>query len=184
MQGIHLANRLVHHTAKTNPEYHGMGSTLAVIMTDDPGLWLVNVGDSRILRMRDHQLKRLTVDHRVSDDPKLKGIINSEASIMSNLGTTLTRAMGIRDQVDPDVHQATIHDQDLFLICSDGLTDTVEEDQIERILSLERSIDRRARDLIDLALANGGHDNVTVILAEAHTRRKLKGLLSKWGKRR
>ncbi|MFH1139308.1 MAG: protein phosphatase 2C domain-containing protein [Pseudomonadota bacterium] len=177
LQGIHLANRLVYDAAHKNDRNSGMGSTLAVVFRDDDHVLAVNVGDSRVFLSRQGKFEQLTADHRLADDPKYRGLVNPEATIMSQMGHTLTRAMGVRREVDPDVQRLPLREGDLFLLCSDGLSDMVEPDMIAEVLSLDRSLESKARDLIELALAGGGRDNVTAVLAQSEAKSRLKSLL-------
>jgi protein phosphatase len=95
------------------------------------------------------------------------------------MGAVLTRAMGVRPEVDPEIMHVNILPGDLFLLTSDGLTDMVEESVIQAILVMERSLEQKAADLIDLALAGGGRDNATLVLAAASPRRGLKQFFNK-----
>ena len=182
LQAVHLANGLVYEASHRNDEHQGMGSTLAVFMTDGEEMVVLNVGDSRVFRSREGLLERLTIDHRMADDPKFKGLINPEATIMSRLGNTLTRAMGVRENVDPDVHRLPLEDGDVFLACSDGLSDMVDEEMISKVMAMERPLAQKAKDLIELALAGGGRDNVTVLLAETSSPGVIRGLFSRLAK--
>ncbi len=167
LQAIHLANRIVYNDAQNNKEYENMGSTLALIMAEGENLTVAHVGDSRIFRCRDGQLTRLTVDHRFSEDPQFNGIIDYDSTIVSSFGHTLTRAMGIKPEVMPDITETSCQEGDIYLICSDGLTDMVSEEMIEQVLTLDEDMDHKAQHLIELALAAGGLDNVTAVLAAA-----------------
>ena len=178
MQAVHLANDLVYQASHKEDRHEGMGSTLAAVMFDGEHVLVTNVGDSRIFRWRDGKLERLTVDHRMSDEPRLQGMIQADATIMTTLGNTLTRAMGVRRIVEPALRVEPLQEDDIYLLCSDGLSDMVKEDMIAKVVSLERSLEQKAKDLVDLALAGGGRDNITVVLASA-PRGGLKGLLSK-----
>jgi serine/threonine protein phosphatase PrpC len=179
MQAIHLANRMVFDTARDNPRHQGMGSTVAVILADGDTILAAHVGDSRIFRFRNGILERLTTDHRVADDPNVKRLVEADASILTDMGNTLTRAMGIRSVVEPDLARFSVEEGDIYLMCSDGLSDLVDEEMIADVLALTRSLDRKVRDLIELALANGGRDNITVLLAEPIQVGRLKGILNK-----
>lgn len=177
MQAIHLANSLVYDAAHHEKQHKGMGATLAALMTDEDHVLVVNVGDSRIYRCRDARLDRLTVDHRMTDDPKMRGVFEQGASIVNEMGNVLTRAMGVHQVVEPDLTRHPLRSGDSFLICSDGLSDMVEDEMIGRIMAMERSLDQKAKDLVDLALAGGGYDNVTVVLAGYETQGRLKRVL-------
>ena len=180
MQGVHLANRWVYDASHKNDENSGMGSTLAALICDDDKVWALNVGDSRIFQSRKGKMVQLTTDHRLADDPKYRGLVNPEATIMSQMGATLTRAMGVHREVEPDIKPIPLQEGDLFLLCSDGLSDMVERDMIAKVLSLDRGIEQKSQDLIDLALAGGGRDNVTAVLAYVEPKGRLKSLLSRF----
>ncbi len=179
MQAVYMANKLVYDAAQQNESYGGMGSTLAALLADEDRIFVVNVGDSRIYRARTNHFVRLTVDHRLTDDPKMRAMINPEATLFNDMGNILTRSMGVRDNVDPDMKIIPVEEGDIFLLCSDGLSDMVEDDMVAQVMSLDRSLDQKAQDLIELALAGGGRDNVTVVLAQAEPLGRLKGLLNK-----
>ena len=179
MQAVYLANKLVFDAARQNENYGGMGSTLAALLADEDRILVVHVGDSRIYRARTNNFIRLTVDHRLTDDPKMRAMINPEATLFNDMGNILTRAIGVRENVDPDMRILPLEEGDVFLLCSDGLSDMVEDDMVAQVLSLDRSLEQKAQDLIDLALAGGGRDNVTVVLAAAEPRGRFKELLNK-----
>ncbi|MBW1708899.1 MAG: serine/threonine-protein phosphatase [Deltaproteobacteria bacterium] len=172
LQAIHLANQVVNSSAQNNEDLHNMGSTLALIMTDGDDLTVAHVGDSRIFRHRGGELTRLTVDHRLSEDPQFKGVINYESTMVSTLGHTLTRAMGVKPEVMPDIRQMPFQDGDIYLLSSDGLTDMVSEEMIGQVLDLDENLDQKVQHLIELALAGGGMDNVTAVLAAAQPKTK------------
>jgi protein phosphatase len=156
-----------------------MGSTLAALMADGEQVLTVHVGDSRVYLNRNAKLQRLTRDHRFNDDPKVKNMIEPDSTVINEMGNVLTRAMGIRRQVDPDVGLLLAEEGDAFLLASDGLTDMVEDQTIAKVLELDRSLGQKAQDLIDLALAGGGRDNVTVVLVETAPKSRLRGFFSK-----
>ncbi|MBW2092517.1 MAG: serine/threonine-protein phosphatase [Deltaproteobacteria bacterium] len=167
LQAIHLANQVVYNAAQNNIEQHDMGSTLALLMAEGNDLIIAHVGDSRVLRHRAGKLTRLTVDHRLSEDPQFMGVINYDSTMVSNLGHTLTRGIGVKADLMPEIVQTVFQDGDIYLLCSDGLTDMVSEDMIGQVLSMEEDLDKKAQHLVELALAAGGVDNVTVVLAAA-----------------
>jgi protein phosphatase len=181
LQAIQLANQVVHQAAENKKAYHGMGSTVVLLLADGKDLLLAHVGDSRAYRSRSGRLERLSVDHRLAEDPQFKGVIeNYESTMIARIGHTLTRAMGVHPQVAPDIQRLEVLPGDLFLLCSDGLYDMVSAEMIAQVLAADEDLAAKSGQLVDLALAGGGKDNVTVILAEASGRgRKLKGLLSR-----
>ena len=179
LQSVHLANELVYDLSEKNPRHRGMGSTVAALLADGDTVLVSNVGDSRVFRSRDDDLDRLTVDHRLSDDPNLRDVCDPESTMAGNLGNTLTRVMGVTRTVDPDLYQLPLAEGDMFLLCSDGLTDMVDDDMIAKILPMERALEQKAEDLVALALAGGGRDNVTVVVVQALLKKGLRGLLKR-----
>jgi len=172
LQAIYLANQVVYTSAQNNKAQHNMGSTLVLIMAEGDDLLVAHVGDSRVFRHRAGELNRLTVDHRLSEDPQFKGVINYDSTVISSMGHTLTRAMGIKPEVMPEIMQTPLQEEDIYLLCSDGLTDMVSEEMIEQVLALDEDLDKKAHHLIELALAGGGVDNVTVVLAAVESKGK------------
>ena len=178
LQAVHLANMLVHDESTRNEDYKGMGSTLACVLLDGDDILAVNVGDSPVFRMKPHgEMEKLTIAHRLAEDPRYAGQIDPDSTMMSQMGNTLTRAMGVKDHVHPDLHAYPFEEGDIYLMCSDGLTDMVQDDMIAKVLGMDRSLEQKAKDLVDLALAGGGRDNVTVVIAEAKPKSVVKGLL-------
>jgi serine/threonine protein phosphatase PrpC len=115
-------------------------------------------------------------------DPQFEGIINYDSTTVSALGHTITRAMGIKEEVMPDIERFPLEDNDFFLLCSDGLTDMVSEDMITQVLSLDEDMEKKTGHLIELALAGGGKDNVTAAIAQAQAKGKgLRGLFKRKG---
>ena len=179
MQALHMTNRLVYDASHKDDENRGMGSTLAALLQDEDHVLVVNVGDSRVSRFRNGAFERLTVDHRVSEDPKFRSLVNPDSTVIAQMGNTLTRAMGVRENVKPDLYRLPLLPGDLYILASDGLSDMVPEGTVAKILAMERSLEKKTADLIELALAGGGRDNVTVLLAQSAEGR-FKSLLKKF----
>jgi protein phosphatase len=179
IQAILLSNAVVYESAHENRQHQGMGSTVAALLQDGDRVLIANVGDSRIFRHRETVLERMTIDHRFSDDPQFKNVIDPNSTMMASMGNTLTRAMGIKEMVAPDLNIQTFQDGDIYLLCSDGLTDMVAEDVIGTVLGLDRALQQKVDDLIELALAGGGRDNITVVIVQCVTTGRLKGLLDR-----
>ncbi len=176
LQAIHLANQVVFSAAQKDKKLYNMGSTVVLIMAEEDDLLVAHVGDSRAYSFRGGELSRLTLDHKLAEDPQFKGLINYDSTTVSKLGHTVTRAMGIKDEVMPDLDRVLLEEDDIYLLCSDGLTDMVSEEMMAQVLSLDEELDKKAKHLIDLALAGGGRDNVTVALAQSQSQTKKKGL--------
>ena len=149
-------NQWVHHVGKSLEECQGMGTTLSSALLIDDQLITSHVGDSRIYRMRDEKIDLLTKDHTVINADPVKNVRRK----------ILTQIIGSTHKVTPLTHIHTVHPSDLFLLCSDGLTDCVKENEICGIISSEYPIDKKVDQLIDLAKASGGSDNITAVMIE------------------
>ena len=158
------ANRAIYNAANSNPQYAGMGTTLVVGVFRDNRLLLGHVGDSRGYRMRGGQLARITHDHSLLQEQIDAGLITEEQAAFSANKNLVTRAVG----VEPDVQlESRLHEMlpgDLVLLCSDGLSDMLDDDHIATLLQSCDSIEAAARTLIDAANEAGGKDNIAVIL--------------------
>ncbi|HEB58417.1 MAG TPA: Stp1/IreP family PP2C-type Ser/Thr phosphatase [Gammaproteobacteria bacterium] len=146
---------------------HGMGTTLAMALLKDGVLTLAHVGDSRIYRLRDNCLEQVTSDHSLVQELVDNGYLSQDEARMSVSKNLITRALGIGEEVDVDVRDMEPLADDLYLLCSDGLSDLVSEEEIHGILMENRQqLDEIARELISLANRKGGTDNISVILME------------------
>jgi protein phosphatase len=124
------------------------------------------VGDSRIYRLREKELTQISKDHSLVQEMLDNGYISEEEAQMSASRNLITRALGIADQVEVDVAQDTLENGDLYLLCSDGLTDLVTDDEILQLLLLYKDdLKSGVKELIALANEKGGKDNISVILA-------------------
>ena len=183
LQSIHLATKVVYDAAQKNENYHSMGSTLVMVMAEGDDLLVAHVGDSPCFRLRNNELKMLTKAHRLADDPQFEGIIDYNSTMVSKLGNTLTRAMGIKTDVLPDLQRCPIQWDDIYLLCSDGLTDMVTEEIITQVLESDSNLETKTDQLVEFALAGGGSDNITVVLISPSAGNKvLRGLLGRFKK--
>jgi protein phosphatase len=156
LQGaICLANERVYCESQDNEAYAGMGTTVvgAYFSQNNQRAYIAHVGDSRCYRMRAGELTQLTVDHTLGN-----------AGISGRTSTILARAVGIEPDVEVDVTVESPLPGDLYLLCSDGLTRSVDDDHILATLVMTPDLDRASADLIESAKANGGRDNITAIL--------------------
>jgi PPM family protein phosphatase len=152
--------------ARTDPSLAGMGTTLTVACSVGPHLLLFHVGDSRCYLFREGRLHRLTRDHTYAQDLADAGRIDPAAVQGHKLRHVLTRVVGKGSgKADADIQCLPLADGDLLMLCTDGLTDLVDDNQIADVLSRPRPAEGTCRDLVDLALEAGGTDNITVILA-------------------
>jgi serine/threonine protein phosphatase PrpC len=160
------ANGVIYHLAKRNPHWQGMGTTLIAALFHDDRVTVGHVGDSRLYRVRRNELQRITVDHSLLQELVDGGFCYPEDLRCSLNKNLITRAVGVDQSVHPDMKQEPVISRDLYLLCSDGLTDLVEDQEIQLTLRESRSELRKAAvSLVRLANRRGGHDNISVIIA-------------------
>ena len=161
------ANRAIFDAANANPAYNGMGTTLVMCVFRGERLWVGHIGDSRGYRLRGGELVQLTRDHSLLQDYLDAGLMTEEEAATSDLRNVVTRAMGVDTHVDLDVQEHAVQGGDVFLLCSDGLSDMVDDATIRELLLAEPDLARAADALVAAANARGGRDNIAVLLARA-----------------
>ncbi len=159
---IEQTNKRVYRMSHESESLSGMGSTLCCILWTDAAVHYAHVGDSRIYRYRDGQLQSLTKDHSLF----AKWLSQKTPSQPSPPKHIITRAIGIHGHSNPEVGSCEALPGDLFLLCSDGLTDTLELEDIQEILHHPSSLQKAAATLIDCAKNMGSHDNITVLMVQ------------------
>jgi protein phosphatase len=170
VQAVLLANQIVHEYATGNEEFRGMGTTLIGAYFIETGMYLVHIGDSRAYRVRGDRAERMTRDHSLADEYVAMGILKPEEVQYFPYKNVVTRAIGLQPTVEPEVAFVTISPDDIFVFCSDGLTDPLDDQTIARIVDANRNdLERAARALVDAANEAGGPDNITVVLAHAQS---------------
>jgi len=166
-KSINRANKAIHEAGQLDARYRGMGTTMAVAFFHDNRVTLGHVGDSRIYRVRDKRLALLTRDDSLLRDQVELGVISAQEASQSHNRSLVTRALGIEEKVSPHLSDEPAVAGDVFLLCSDGLNDLVEDADIELIVaSLAGNLRLAATHLVQAAKDNGGYDNVSVILAK------------------
>jgi PPM family protein phosphatase len=162
---IESANREIHELAREDPSRAGMGTTItaAIVNAASEEVGIGHVGDSRAYRLRDGQLERLTRDHSLVEEMRRKGQITDAQAEEHPQRSIITRALGPEPEVDVDVQTVPASPGDVFLLCSDGLTTMISEEQIARILSGATSMEAAVRALVDEANRAGGRDNITAL---------------------
>ena len=165
---IQEANRRVHDRASTDAETSGMGTTITVALLESDGtVTMGHVGDSRAYLLRDERLEQLTDDHSLVAELVRRGELSPEAAEVHPQRSVITRALGTDPDVDVDAFSVEAQAGDIYLICSDGLSDMVDGEQIEAILQTHRDdLDAAAKALVQAANRAGGEDNITAILFE------------------
>ncbi len=161
---IETANARVHDSSVQTPEYHGMGTTCTVAYVAEDDVLVGHVGDSRCYLLRDGELTRITVDHSLVGELVARGKVTEEEALAHPQRSVITRAVGPEPTVKVDADRVAARAGDVFLLCSDGLTDMVRDRDVQRILTAVQSLEQAGRNLIAAANAAGGRDNITVIL--------------------
>lgn len=159
------ANTSIYQAAKSQPQYAGMGTTLVVGLFYDNYLSVAHIGDSRLYRLRQDEFRQITRDHSLLQEQIDSGMITEEMARLSQNKNLVTRALGIDPEVEPEIHTYEVEAGDVYLLCSDGLSDMVEDDEIHlTVSSLQANVQLASQQLVQMANDNGGRDNVSVIL--------------------
>ena len=159
------ANAAIYQAAQSQPQYSGMGTTLVVAMWHDNRISVGHIGDSRLYRLRGPTFEQVTRDHSLLQEQIDSGMITREQARHSQNKNLVTRAVGIDPQVEAEVHTYDVQQGDIYMLCSDGLSDMVSDEDIQLTLSsLQTNLPLAAQQLVQQANDNGGRDNVSVIL--------------------
>ena len=176
---VEKANLSIYRAATTQPQYNGMGTTLVVCVFHENALVLGHIGDSRAYLLRRGQLTQLTKDHSVLQEQIDAGLITPEQARTSNQKNLVTRAVGVEVPVGLEVHEHQVLPGDTYLLCSDGLSDMLEDAQISEILQTAQPAQALADSLVQVANAKGGRDNITVLLVQVTQGSEKRGLLAR-----
>ena len=164
---VYRSNKIIYQTAQSQTHCEGMGTTIVACMFYDDKVSVAHVGDSRAYRMRGGQLEQITLDHSLLQELVDRGFYSQEEAQRSTNRNYVTRALGVEPTVEVEVHEYDVLPDDIYLLCSDGLPDMVEDDDIHLTIStFNASLDVVGQQLIDLANDHGGRDNVSVMLAQ------------------
>jgi len=174
------ANRSILNAAQANPAYAGMGTTLVVGVFQDALLMLGHIGDSRCYRWRGNKLVQITKDHSLLQEQLDAGFLTPEQAALSPNKNLVTRALGVENDVMLELHAHQVEACDLYLMCSDGLSDMMDDAAIARILQNGTSLDQMSEALVCQANENGGRDNITVLLIQAADTVVKRGLIARW----
>lgn len=166
---VENANVTIWSCAATQPDCSGMGTTLVMAVFLGTSVLLAHVGDSRCYRLRGSTLARMTRDHSVLQEQIDAGLVSLEDAPFAPNRNLVTRALGVMDMVEVEVAEHAANSGDLYLLCSDGLTDMLTDDAIAALLTAPGTLAERATQLVDAANAAGGRDNISVLLAQAET---------------
>lgn len=166
---VQKANASIFHAAQSQPQYAGMGTTVVATLFYDNRVAVAHVGDSRLYRLRGDDFEPITRDHSLLQEQIDSGMISKEDARLSRNKNLVTRAVGIDSEVSTEVHVHDVEVGDIYLLCSDGLNDMVEDDQIGGTLrALRSNMSLAVSQLVKMANDNGGRDNVSVVLVKVN----------------
>jgi len=169
-QAIEKANKSIYQTAQSQPQCHGMGTTLVTLAFYEDRLTIAHIGDSRLYRLRGGIFEQVTSDHSLLQELIDKGFYTPEEAKNSLNRNLVTRAMGIELNVAPDLQEEVVIPGDMYLMCSDGLSDLVEDEEIHTTLKTHgKDLETACKRLVQIANDKGGKDNISVILARTMT---------------
>ena len=162
---IHRANKIIHQTARTQSHCEGMGTTVVAGLFFDDRLTIAHVGDSRLYRCRDGKLEQVTQDHSLLQELVTRGFYTPEEAQRAAAKNYVTRALGVEQVVDVEITVVPVQKDDLYLLCSDGLSDMVEDEDIQlTINTFGANLETLAKQLVLLSNDNGGRDNISIVL--------------------
>ena len=159
------ANTSIYQASQSQPQYAGMGTTLVIALFYDNKMMVAHIGDSRLYRLRGDEFSQVTKDHSLLQEQVDAGMLTKEQAKHSANKNLVTRALGIDPAVEAEIHEYDAQPGDIYLLCSDGLSDMVVDDDIGMALqALGANLNLAAQQLVQMANDNGGRDNVSVIL--------------------
>ncbi|HTY48978.1 MAG TPA: Stp1/IreP family PP2C-type Ser/Thr phosphatase [Steroidobacteraceae bacterium] len=178
---IQRANKIIYQTARAQPQCEGMGTTVVSALMYDNRICVAHVGDSRLYRLRADKFEQVTMDHSLLQELVDRGFYSPEEAQRAANKNYVTRALGVEPNVEVEIQEVPVQKGDFYVLCSDGLSDMVEDDDIHLTIStFGANLDTVAKQLIQLANDNGGRDNVSVVMAHVvDTFPANKGILDK-----
>ena len=165
-EGIEKVNRMLYREALKDEAFSGMGTTLVAATVEENLLFVANVGDSRLYLIRDGKAKQITRDHSYVEEMVKLGKMNRGSADYMRQKNIITRAVGTGEDVNIDFFEVLLKKGDYILLCSDGLSNMVEDEAIAELVSSEKALKEKADALIVSANDNGGRDNIAVILID------------------
>ncbi|HVK95610.1 MAG TPA: Stp1/IreP family PP2C-type Ser/Thr phosphatase [Noviherbaspirillum sp.] len=167
VESVQRTNNTILDAARNEPQYAGMGTTLVAAVFHEDKVMLAHVGDSRAYLLRDGTLTQLTRDHSVLQEQIDAGLISAEWAHYAQNKNLVTRAVGVSANVEVDIHEHVTQAGDIFMLCSDGLSDMLRSEEIQESLIRQRHSLQTACDiLVQEANEAGGHDNISVVLVQ------------------
>ena len=164
---IQRANKIIYQTARSQPQCEGMGTTVVAALFFDNRIAVAHVGDSRLYRLRGGQMEQITLDHSLLQELVDRGFYSPEEAQRASNKNYVTRALGVEPNVEVELQEHGAHKGDCYLLCSDGLSDMIEDDDMGlTIATFGQNLQSVAQHLVQLANDNGGKDNISVVLAQ------------------
>jgi len=164
---IMRANKLIYQTSKTKSDCEGMGTTIVACLFYDNMISIAHVGDSRLYRLRDKRFAQVTKDHSLLRELVDRGFYSPEEAQRSLNRNYVTRALGIEPKVEVELNEEKVRPQDVYVLCSDGLSDMVDDEDIHLTIStFNANLNLIGQQLIRLTNDNGGRDNVSIVVAK------------------
>jgi len=179
--GVKLANKTIFEAAQSQSQLNGMGTTLTAVQLSGNRLSIAHVGDSRVYLIRGGVIEQMTDDHTIVFEQVVRGLMTREEAARSGMRNLLSRALGIGPEVKVDLEELTVSENDKLVLCSDGLSELVSEDEILLEVQSSQRPDMACDELIHLTNQRGGEDNITVIVAYLHRENLLFSLLRMLG---
>ena len=176
---VDSANLSIFNAANSNANYHGMGTTLVVAVFRDDSLVLGHIGDSRCYRFRAGKLEQISRDHSLLQEQIDAGLVTPEQALHSNIKNLVTRALGVEEFVLLEINEYPVELGDVYLMCSDGLSDMVQDAAIAKILNTDGGMEHKVQMLVDAANDNGGRDNISVLTVEVQEATEKRGLIAR-----
>ncbi len=164
---IIAANQKIWQVGSDNPEYQEMGTTATAAVIEDERLIVAHVGDSSLFLLRDGQICKITTDHTLARQMVMDGLLDEDEVRTCSYNHILTRAVGVQENIEIDNYTEIIQPGDQIILCSDGLTDMLAEEEMLEIMNENKAAadpEQLARALVDAALNKGGYDNITIIV--------------------
>ncbi|PKM77743.1 MAG: serine/threonine-protein phosphatase [Firmicutes bacterium HGW-Firmicutes-15] len=161
---VRMANRIIWEKGKNDDTLNEMGTTLTAAVIYDGNIVVAHVGDSSLYLYKENQLIKVTRNHTLAEQMFSDGLLKKEDMRSNVYNHVLTRAVGVENQVQVDIYQEEVQAGDWVLMCTDGLTDLVEDEKIYEILRGADDPEIVAKELLELALSKGGYDNITIVL--------------------
>jgi protein phosphatase len=176
---VDSANLSIFNAAHSNVNYTGMGTTLVVAVFRDDVLVLGHIGDSRCYRLRAGKFEQISRDHSLLQEQLDAGLVTPEQAQHSNIKNLVTRALGVEEIVLLEVNEYPVELGDIYLLCSDGLSDMVQDAAIAKIVNTDVGLEQKSQLLIDAANDNGGRDNISVLMVEVQEATEKRGLIAR-----